>query len=230
MSDALMSDDDFDTALVAAAFQLGAEDGWRNVTPAAAARAAELSVARARARFPSTVAILMRFGRLADQAALRDAVDEGPVRDRLFDLLMRRIDALQANRAGVKALLRTLPFNPPAAMLLASADQRSMRWMLDAAGIEATGLRGEIRVQGLLAVWLWAVRAWERDESEDLSATMATIDTALVRAERVASWLHGGKAAPPPPPIVPGAGELDPSDPVEGLPTEGDPPVPDAEI
>jgi ubiquinone biosynthesis protein COQ9 len=209
-----MSDLEFDTALVSAAFRIAADQGWRRVNVAAACRAAGLPVAEARARFVNRAAILLRFGRLADQAALLDAPSEGPVRDRLFDLLMRRFDALQAHRNGVKAVLRALPSDPPTALLLSCATRTSMRWMLQAAGVTATGPRGAVQVRGLVLVWLWGVRAWERDESEDLSATMATVDTALGRAERAASWLCGGnRSAPPPPPITPGAGELDPSDP-----------------
>jgi len=206
-----MTDAEFDTALVAAAFRLAGEEGWRKVNVAAAARAAGLSLVVARERFPSRSAILLRFGRLADQAALLDAPSEGPVRDRLFDLLMRRFDVLQAHRAGVKALLRALPTDPPATLLLAYASKRSMRWMLQAAGITATGPRGELEVRGLLAVWLWAVRAWERDGSDDLSGTMAAVDTALQRAEQVASWLHGHRTSPVAPPDVP-ASDAPPSE------------------
>ena len=64
-----------------------------------------------------------------------------------------------------------------------------MRWMLEAAGIPARGVRGELRVKGLVAVWLWTIRAWRADDTEDLSATMAALDTALRRAEQAAEWL-----------------------------------------
>ena len=209
-----MSDTEFDTALVTAAFRLAAEDGWSKVNVAKAARTAGISVAEARARFPSRNAILLRFGRLADQAALQDAPDEGPERDRLFDLLMRRFDVLQTCRAGIKALMRSLPSDPPTAMLLACATRRSMRWMLQGAGIDSTGPRGALQESGLLAVWLWTLRAWDRDESEDLSGTMAALDKALDRAGQAASWLHGKRSdAPPPPPVASGAGELDPANP-----------------
>ncbi len=184
-----MEDAEFDKALIGAAFQLAAEKGWRAVSVATAARAAALPLARARARFAGKAAILLRFGRLADQAALVEAPAEGVARDRLFDLLMHRIDALQAHRAGVLALLRALPAEPPTALLLALATRRSMRWMLETAGIPASGLRGELRVRGLMAVWLWTLRAWQGDASEDLSATMAALDTALRRAEQAAEWL-----------------------------------------
>jgi ubiquinone biosynthesis protein COQ9 len=223
-----MSDTEFDTALVTAAFRLAGEEGWRNVNVAKAARAAGLSLAEARGRFPSRAAILLRFGRLADQAALLDAPDEGPVRDRLFDLLMRRFDVLQTHRAGVKALLRALPTEPPTALLLACATKRSMRWMLQGAGVTATGAHGLLQVRGLMAVWLWAVRAWERDDSDDLSGTMAAVDTALQRAERAVSWLPGRRPArpPAPPPVSTGAGELDPANPPPPDPPPANPPPP----
>jgi ubiquinone biosynthesis protein COQ9 len=209
-----MSDPDFDTALVTAAFRIAADQGWRNVNVVGASRAAGLPVDEARARFLNRSSILLRFGRLADQAALKDAPSEGPIRDRLFDLLLRRFDALQAHRSGVKALLRALPTEPPTALLLACATRTSMRWMLQAAGVTASGPRGALQVRGLVAVWLWGVRAWQRDESDDLSATMAAVDAALGRADRVAPWLSGSvRSAPPPPPAAPGAGEIDPSDP-----------------
>jgi ubiquinone biosynthesis protein COQ9 len=234
-----MSDTEFDTALVTAAFRLAGEEGWRKVDVVKSARAAGLSVAEARGRFPSRATILLRFGRLADQAALLDAPDDGPVRDRLFDLLMRRFDVLQTHRAGVKALLRALPAEPPTALLLACATRRSMRWMLQGAGITATGPRGELQVRGLVAVWLWAVRVWERDESDDLSATMAAVDTALRRAERVASWLHCRRRDPPPSSgALSGAGELDPSGaaptpdgprPIDDPPPTDDPSLPESE-
>lgn len=189
-----MDDTDFDTALIASALTLAGTEGWRSVTVAAAARAAGLPLGQARGRFPGKAHILLGFGRMADEVALEDAPDEGPVRDRLFDLLMRRFDAFQAHREGIRAVMRALPFDPCSAVLLACATRRSMRWMLQAAGADTTGVAGELRVKGLMAVWLWAMRAWERDDTEDLTGTMAALDTALERAEQAAGWLVGRPA------------------------------------
>ena len=109
---------------------------------------------------------------------------------------MRRIDALQANREGMLALFRALPADPPLALLLGAASLRSMGWMLEAAGASATGPRGLLRAKGLLAVWLWTVRAWRADSSETLDHTMSAIDHALNRAAQAEAWL-GGRRAPP---------------------------------
>ncbi len=189
-----MTDQDFDQALITAAFSLAATVGWSAVSPGAAAREAGLKLEQTRARFAGTHDILLRFGALADAHALSDALDTGPVRERLFDVVMRRFDALQHHRAGVLALLDGLPTDPAASLLLAGATAHSMAWMLEGAGVPTGGWRGALASQGMVAVWLYTLRAWRTDETQDLSGTMAALDRALTRAERVAGWLHRAPA------------------------------------
>jgi ubiquinone biosynthesis protein COQ9 len=196
-----MDHEAFDEALITAAFALAATDGWQAVSVAAAAREGGLKLDQARARFPSRNTILMRFGRIADQMAIAGAATDGPARERLFDIVMRRFDALQMHRAGIRALIRSLPAHPDLALGLGLATQGSMAWMLEAAGISATGLRGVLRVQGLMAVWLYTLRAWDRDDSADLSGTMAALDRALGRAEQVADMVSGETASDRPKPF-----------------------------
>jgi ubiquinone biosynthesis protein COQ9 len=217
----LMNDAEFDEALVAAVFTQAGERGWRSVSLVQAARDAGLDVARTRSRFPSRVAVLMRFGAMADRAALEAAPSSGPVKDRLFDMIMRRIDVLQAHRAGVVAVLESAPTDPLLGLLLSRLSLRSMGWLLEAAGVSATGLRGAAHKRGLLAVWLWVARAWRNDNSTDLATTMSALDQALDRAGQVARWLGesddgalpdpGSAAAPTP------ADELPPT-PANGAP------------
>jgi len=194
-----MSGQDFDNALIAAAFQLAAEAGWARLTIADAARAADLPLAEARVRVPGKHALLRRFGQLLDQAALSAASHEGPVRDQLFDLLMGRFEAMKPHRDGIRAVLRYLPCDPATTLQLSCATKLSMRWMLQAAGQPTNGLSGALRIRGMIGVWLWALRAFERDETEDLSTTMAALDAALGRADRMAGWLPGGRSTDPEP-------------------------------
>lgn len=207
-----MDDADFDRALIASAFNLAAERGWHRFSIAQAARHAGLALDRARLRFPSRAVLLLRFGRVADAAALTGISDEGSRRDRLFGILMRRMDVLQNHRAGLLVLLRAVPCDARLALLLAAANLRSMGWMLEGAGISAAGPLGALRAKGLLAVWLWTLRAWRRDASDDLSATMAALDQALSRAEDAAGWLGPRRRERPPaepsePPPAPEAPE-----------------------
>ena len=191
-----MDDKDLDAELISAAFNQAALTGWRELSLVEAARDAGLPLDRVRARFPSPGAVLMRFGSLVDQAALAEPAAEPLVRDRLFDLLMRRFDMLQKHRGGMLALLRVLPSMPVLSLALSAATFRNMGWMLEAAGVSAQGLAGRTRVAGLVGVWLHALRAWKDDDSMDLAGTMAALDKALDQAERFAGYLGGGAAAP----------------------------------
>jgi len=192
-----MTDADFDAAVVSAVFAEAGLRGWRRASLVEAARDAGLDLARTRQRFPSKLFVLMRFGSMADQAALTGTTTEGPVKDRLFDILMRRFDVLQAHRAGVLAVLDAARLDPLLGLFLARLSVRSMEWLLEGAGLSAAGLRGRLRVKGLLGVWLWAVRAWSQDDSADLAATMTATDKALDRAGEFARHLGDAPAADP---------------------------------
>jgi AcrR family transcriptional regulator len=227
-----MDDSEFDRALLTAAFEMAADHGWHRMSIAGAARRAGLALDRARLRFPHRGAVLVRFGREADRLALTAATRDAPVRDQIFDMLMRRFDALQTHRTGVLALFRALPAKPHLALMLTCANLYSMGWILEAAGVSTMGPIGQLRRKGLLAVWLWAVRAWRNDETVDLSVTMAALDHALTRAETAEGWLGRRRpdSAPPaaepgpepeaPPPIDPPPFDPPPFDPPRGGPPE----------
>jgi hypothetical protein len=133
--------------------------------------------------------VLVRFDAVLDQSCLTDAITDGPVRDRLFDIVMRRIDGLQTHRAGVIALMRDLPRDPLTTLALASLLLRSMGWLLEGVGLSTTGLTGKLRTKGMLALWVHTVHAWSRDDSEDLSATMVALDNGLKRAAQAEATL-----------------------------------------
>ena len=161
--------------------------GWRNLSLAAIAAAAGLPILRVYRVFPSKVAILCGLLRRIDETVLAAPLempdDERP-RDRVFDLLMRRFDALTPYKGALAVLRRELPADPPAALAAAHAGLRSMRWMLEAAGIATGGIGGIIAVKLTAAAYLQASRTWLRDDSPDLAPTMATLDQRLRAIER----------------------------------------------
>jgi AcrR family transcriptional regulator len=110
-------------------------------------------------------------------------------RDRLFDVMMRRFDALRPYRAGLAAVVRDLPAEPLTALAFGRQLMRSLAWMLRAAGIEVEGPGGAVRVTGLLAIHARIMRVFLKDDTADLSRTMAALDAALSRAEGWANSL-----------------------------------------
>jgi len=151
-----------------------------------------LSLAQLRSEFASTLAILAAHIKATDRAVLaQDLSDmaEEPARERLFDVLMRRLDVLAAHRDAVRSLLRSAGSNPPLALALNGLAVRSQQWMLTAAGIGASGPQGMIRAQGLAVLFATVLRTWADDDDPGQARTMAALDRALARGQRVIGLL-----------------------------------------
>ncbi|MCA0249693.1 MAG: TetR family transcriptional regulator [Proteobacteria bacterium] len=109
---------------------------------------------------------------------------EETARDRLFDVMMRRYDSLKPHREAMRALRRAALRDPLLGLATGSSLRRSMAAMLEAASIPSDGLGGALRQNGLLAIHHAVSRVFDRDETEDLSKTMASLDGRLKAAEK----------------------------------------------
>lgn len=169
-----------------AALKLASGMRWRDISMEMIADESGASLARVYELFPSKNAVLNAFIRRTDQAVLAghdfDDASE-PVRERLLDVLMRRLDALAPHKDAVASITRDLGRDPTALLCSGPAFMNSMAWALEAAGVSASGIMGMMRVKGLAAIYLGALRVWMRDETQDQSVTMAYIDKNLKRAE-----------------------------------------------
>jgi AcrR family transcriptional regulator len=156
-----------------------------------AARAG-VSLAELRNLFGSTLAILAAHVKETDRAVLAGSdadMAEEPPRERLFDVLMRRIEVLAPHKAAVRSLIRSAGRNPGLGFALNGLAVRSQQWMLTAADIDAAGPRGMMRAQGLALLFASVLRTWVDDDDPGLARTMAALDRALARGQRWSNFL-----------------------------------------
>lgn len=179
-----------------------AERGWRCADIDAAALAAGVTRAEFLREFDSLYEVLIAVSRRANAAMFEEAADLDPAeppRERLFAVLMRRFEAAADERPALKALMRAVPFDP----LLGAVMLRNLalfaRHALEAAGIGGHGLIGLARVKGLASLVLAPViRVWLEDATPDLARTMAALDQALRRYERLVGRLDSAICPPTP--------------------------------
>lgn len=170
--------------IVDAAIALAARQGWARTGLADIAAEAGLPLLDVYAHFRSKPAIFAAFLARIDRAVLAGESEPGEKpRDRLFDTLMRRFDALQPHKDAVRAMLRDGPADPIGALCVAPAFFRSIAWMLEASGVATGGLRGRFRVNLAAAIYLSVMRTWLADDTADLMKTMAALDRRLKAAE-----------------------------------------------
>ncbi len=190
---------DIEGRLVDALIALAESEGWRGLTVAAIAHRAGLSLADLHPRYGSRLAIFAAFMRRIDREVIASDfafAPEDTARDRLFEVIMRRFDALGPHREALRRIRAGLMFDPLGAVATLPAFGCSMAWMLEAAEIPSDGAAGCVKITGLAGVWAKTFQVWLDDDTSDMARTMAALDRNLGRAGRFAELLFGRRQRP----------------------------------
>jgi AcrR family transcriptional regulator len=163
------------------------ENDWSAVALGDIATKAGMSLAELRGAFPSKGAILAGFAKRIDQNVLKPSpeIDGQPARERLFDVMMRRFEALKPHKEAIRSARRGLMADPVAASSWNKVEVNSAQWMLAAAGIEESGPYAALKAQGLAVIFASLLGTFLDDDDPDLTKTMRELDVQLRRAERL---------------------------------------------
>lgn len=213
--------------IAAAAVRMAGERGWRSLTLGDIAIEAGFNLSVLARNYGSRHEILDGFERMIDRRMLAGAAAgdiDDKARDRLFDIIMERIDALLPYKDGIRRIGRELAFDPASGLVLATALPRTVAWMYAGARVGIAGPAMPLKLAVLGGVWLAAFRVWLGDDSQDLGKTMATLDRQLDRAMSLIGGTFGRSrpAEPVPADGPPNVVEPEPGAPI---PTPPKPPV-----
>ncbi|GJD95833.1 TetR/AcrR family transcriptional regulator [Methylobacterium iners] len=174
-------------AAVEALMRLAAEQPWNDIEIGDIAREAGLSLAEFRDLFPSKGAVLGGLSRIIDRKVLEadnsDLADE-PTRERLFDVLMRRLDAMTPYKPALRRIAYALRGDPFSMLALNGVALNSQRFMLAAAGINTEGPLGRLKLQGVVIAFARTLETWLDDDDPALARTMARLDREIRNGER----------------------------------------------
>ena len=174
--------------IVDALMELAAERRWEDISLSDIALRAGMSLADFRDHFPSKGAVLAGFARRIDRIVLEGTTNDlagENAKERLFDVLMRRIDALKPYRDALQSISDWSRGDLMAGAALNGVLVNSMRFMLEAAGIDSEGPVGSLKLQGLAMAWNRVLDTFFEDDDPGLSATMAALDRELTRGDRL---------------------------------------------
>jgi AcrR family transcriptional regulator len=193
-----MSATDKADLIAGAAVQLAGRTGWRGAALGDIAAAAGVTLAELAQHYASRADILDGFEKMIDRRMLAGATagtDDQP-RDRMFEIIMARLDALAPYREGAKRVAGDLPFDPQSGLVMACALPRSISWMFAGAHLPLAGPVMPLKLAAVGAAYLSTFRIWLNDESEDLPKTMAALDRNMDRVKN----LLGGESVKSEPP------------------------------
>lgn len=181
--------------IIEAALACAADTRWREISLATLAKTAGITLSQLHGQYPSKMAIVAA---IMDQttttvvAGTDPSANEESPHDRLLDAVLRRFDVMEANKTAITSILKDMPFDPARTLCLVPGFLDSMAWTLESAGISSSGIAGRIRTKGLAAIYLGALGVWMRDDSPDLTKTMAFLDRRLKQAVQLAGYLPFG--------------------------------------
>jgi ubiquinone biosynthesis protein COQ9 len=166
-----------------AALRLAAVKGWPKVTLEAVAKNTKIPLSKLKKRFPALREILPV---IADENTRKTlaAVDKTSAtpHDILFALMMSRFDVLQMNRKAVLSIAKAAQSDPDLLRFVVSAISEGLYTMALVAELDM--LPKPLIAPALLGVYARVFWTWQKDETPDMSKTMAALDQALRLVER----------------------------------------------
>lgn len=163
-------------------FELIEMRGWAHLTFRDIADHMGISLVDLHGYFPSKYDILKAMGARIDHETLKRVdsdIQTLTPSDRLFDVLMARFEASKPYKISLRRMWHEGLKQPHLVVAYLPLGFNSMIWILEAAGMHHSGLKGLVQVNAFGLLYLKLVHTWLEDPSEDMSKTMAEVDKNL---------------------------------------------------
>ena len=168
--------------VVDALMRLAASRSWSQIELGDIATEAGISLSALRGLFPSKLAMLGGLTRIVDDAVLAGMSDDlagESVREQMFDLVMRRLDALAPYKEALRRIVPVIRRDPLTLAALNRGAVNSWRYMLASIGVATEDALGSLRVQGAVLLMARVSEVWLDDHEPEMSKTMARLDREL---------------------------------------------------
>jgi AcrR family transcriptional regulator len=173
---------------IEALMRLASDRPWSDIEITDVAQEAGLTLSEMRDLFPSKGAMLDGFTRMIDKIVIEGTSDDligEPARERIFDVVMRRLDAMTPYKAALRRISFAVRGDLASLAALNRVGLNSARYMLAAAGVPTEGPLGAVKLQGFVLAQANILSTWFEDDDPTAARTMARLDKELGRGERV---------------------------------------------
>ena len=117
-------------------------------------------------------------------------IDQSSQKDMIFEIMMMRFDILQENRRSVTRIFEFFKSKPQELVLLLPSFIDSMILMANMANIPSKGLKGNLKIKGLLVIYFSSFLIWMKDNSQSLEKTMTSLNNNIERADNYLNILN----------------------------------------
>ena len=134
----------------------------------------------------SKIDLLKNINRYVDDVLITQMkkLEISSTKDMLFEVLMARFDILQENRKSFLEIYKSFKKSPQYFIQLLPSFLESMIITAELAKYNVNGLKGSIRLKGLMFVYFFTFFQWVEDQTISLEQTMTQLDKNLDQAEK----------------------------------------------
>ena len=143
-------------------------------------------------KIKSKLDLLKNINRYVDDILINKmkSIENSSTKDMLFEVLMARFDILQQDRSAFISIYKGFKKTPNYFIKLLPSFLESMIVTAELSKYNVNGLKGTIRLKGLMLVYFTTFFQWLSDKSISLEKTMTSLDKNLDKAERFGKFLQ----------------------------------------
>lgn len=177
--------------IIDASLRVASIQSWHDVSWVDIAQEAQLPLDDVMRAFVSKQDIVHQIVGDMDMSVLAGHLADDGVskRDRLFDILMERFDAMNEHREAHCSFIQSYGWVYSEKMQDLKLYFCSLSRYAQASGLETGGLFGPMKVFALSVAYGWVLYVWMSDHTPDLVKTMAALDRALGRLEYLSDYI-----------------------------------------
>ena len=113
------------------------------------------------------------------------SLENSSTKDMLFEVIMARFDILEENRKAFLEIYKILKKNPQQFIKLFPTFLESIIITAELAKYNVNGLKGTIRLKGLMLIYFITFFQWMDEKDSSLEKTMTALDKNLDQAEKL---------------------------------------------
>ena len=117
------------------------------------------------------------------------SLENSSPKDMLFEVLMARFDILETNRKAFLEIYKILKKNPQQFIKSLPTFLESMIITAELSKYNVNGLKGTIRLKGLMLIYFITFFQWMDDIESSLEKTMTALDKNLDQAEKLSKLI-----------------------------------------
>jgi len=110
-------------------------------------------------------------------------------KDMIFEILMMRFDILQKYRKGILSIFNSFKGKPQDLVFLLPNIIDSIIFMVNYTNVSTKGIKGQLKIKGIVIIYISSFFAWMNDDTPSLDKTMITLDKNLDQAGKILSFI-----------------------------------------